>query len=60
MFVQNPLVFGDMAQLMATGERPPDKRTQLSAPVSTPRGTHWEYKPASEVWRAGDARQGGH
>jgi hypothetical protein len=45
VFVHNYLVFGDMRRLMATGERPPDKRTPLFVPVTTPAGTHWEYKP---------------
>ena len=47
MFVDNPLVFGDMNLLMATGERPPTKRTAFFVPVNTPRGTHWEYKRAT-------------
>jgi hypothetical protein len=44
VFVYNYLVFGDMARLMATSERPPDKRTPLFVPVATAGGTHWEYK----------------
>jgi hypothetical protein len=47
VFVYNYLVFGDMARLMATGERPPDKRTPLFVPVTTADRTHWEYKGAS-------------
>ena len=44
VFVDNPMVFGDMARLMATGERPPDKRTSLFSPTRTRQGTHWEYR----------------
>lgn len=43
VFVDNPLVFGDMARLMATGQRPPNKRTPTFAPVTTSKGTHWRY-----------------
>jgi esterase/lipase superfamily enzyme len=44
VFVDNPMVFGDMHRLMATGERPPDRRTAFFTPVKTQRGTHWIYK----------------
>ena len=44
VFVDNPMVFGDMNRLMATGERPPDSRTAFFVPVKSRRGTHWEYK----------------
>jgi hypothetical protein len=38
------MVFGDLNRRMATGERPPDKRTAFFVPVKTRRGTHWIYK----------------
>ena len=47
VFVDNPLVFGDMHRLMATSDRPPDKRTPLFAPVKTANGIYWMYKRAT-------------
>lgn len=44
VFVDNPMVFGDMNRLMAAGERPPDRRTAFFVPVKTRQGTHWEYR----------------
>jgi esterase/lipase superfamily enzyme len=44
VFVENFLVFGDMARLMATGKRPPDRRTPLFVRVQTRYGDHWEYR----------------
>ena len=43
-FVQSSMVFGDMARLMATGERPPSKRTPYFAETKTDKGTHWEFR----------------
>lgn len=44
VFADNSIAFGDMHRLMATGERPPDKRTSFLVPVKTDRGTHWIYR----------------
>ena len=50
VFVQNPFVFGDIARLMSTGERPPNKRTPMLRKVETDNGIHWAFEsrpPAS-------------
>lgn len=44
VFADSSMAFGDMHRLMATGERPPDKRTSFLAPVKSERGTHWIYQ----------------
>jgi esterase/lipase superfamily enzyme len=44
VFVRNPLVFGDINLLMATAERPPDRRTPLFQKVATSKGVHWAYR----------------
>lgn len=52
IFVQNPLVFNDMARLMATGVRPPDARTPQFKKVVVPQGTHWEFQAPMPAPRA--------
>ncbi len=47
VFVQNPAVFGDMARLMAAGERPVSKRTPQVISKTTPKGLHWEFRKAA-------------
>jgi esterase/lipase superfamily enzyme len=44
VFVRNPMVFGDMARLMATGQRPPHARTPALSETRTAQGLHWEFK----------------
>lgn len=44
VFADNSIAFGDVHRLMATGERPPDKRSSFLAPIRTGRGTHWVYR----------------
>lgn len=44
IFVQNPVVFNDMARLMATGVRPPDARTPQFKKVEAAQGVHWEFR----------------
>jgi hypothetical protein len=43
------MVFGDMHRLMATGARPPDKRTPFFVPVKARHGTHWTYKSTANT-----------
>ena len=44
VFVRNPLVFGDIARLLSTGERPPHKRTPHFKTVKSAEGRHWAYR----------------
>jgi len=43
-FSGNPIVFGDMARLIASGERPPHKRTQSFEEVPGEKGSYWRYR----------------
>jgi esterase/lipase superfamily enzyme len=47
VFVRNPIVFGDMARLMASGSRPPTRRTPDLIEVRTAAGIHFEVRPAT-------------
>jgi esterase/lipase superfamily enzyme len=44
VYAGNPIVFGDIARLVQTGERPPNKRTRHYEPVETELGTYWRYR----------------
>jgi esterase/lipase superfamily enzyme len=44
IYAANPIVFGDMARLIASGERPPDKRTRYFESVATKDGAYWRYR----------------
>lgn len=44
IFVRHPIVFADMAKLMATRQRPPDHRTDSFRPRTTKQGAHWQYQ----------------
>jgi len=48
IFVHNPMVFGDMARLMSSSERPPEKRTRYFSPVKSSKGTFWEFRPITD------------
>lgn len=56
VFVDNPMVFGNMHHLMATGVRPPYKRTAFFVAVKTRRGTHWTYKSTRKPCSRHDRR----
>lgn len=44
VYAANPIVFGDMARLIASGERPPDRRTRYFEQVPTQDGAYWRYR----------------
>jgi esterase/lipase superfamily enzyme len=49
VYAANPIVFGDMARLIASGERPPSKRTRYFEQVTTKDGSYWRYQAAESV-----------
>jgi esterase/lipase superfamily enzyme len=40
----NPILFGDIARLIASGTRPPDKRTRNFERLATEHGSYWRYR----------------
>jgi esterase/lipase superfamily enzyme len=43
-YASNPIVFGDMSRLIASGQRPPDQRTRDFELVAAGPGTYWRYR----------------
>ena len=43
VYASNPLLFGDMSRLLASGQRPPEKRTWFFEAVKTADGVYWRY-----------------
>ena len=43
VYASNPLLFGDLSRLLASGQRPPEKRTWFFEPVKTVDGMYWRY-----------------
>ena len=43
VFVHSPIVFGDIARLIATGQRPPSKRTRWFEEVRMGPRVYWQY-----------------
>jgi esterase/lipase superfamily enzyme len=44
VYAANPAVFGDIARLMASSDRPVDKRTRDFERVVTEQGSYWRYR----------------
>ena len=47
VYASNPLLFGDMSRLIASGKRPPEKRTPSFEAVKTEQGIYWRYRAPS-------------
>jgi esterase/lipase superfamily enzyme len=43
VYASNPLLFGDMSRLIASGQRPPEQRTWFFEAVKTADGMYWRY-----------------
>ena len=43
VYASNPLLFGDMSRLIASGQRPPEKRTWFFEAVKAADGAYWRY-----------------
>jgi esterase/lipase superfamily enzyme len=44
VYASNPLLFGDMGRLIASGQRPPEQRTWFFEAVKTVDGVYWRYR----------------
>src|SRR5262249_237057 len=58
VFVNNPLIFNDIGRLMASAERPPDKRTPMFVPVRAASGVHCNTRDRRESFGTPDAMRG--
>ncbi len=47
VYASNPLLFGEMSRLIATGKRPPEQRTPSFEAVKTNDGVYWRYRAPS-------------
>ena len=47
VYASNPLLFGDLSRLIASGKRPPEKRTPSFEAVKTIDGVYWRYRAPS-------------
>ena len=56
IYAVNPLLFGDMSRLIATGMRPPEARTPAFEAVKTADGVYWRYR-APATAEAGAAKR---
>jgi esterase/lipase superfamily enzyme/Flp pilus assembly protein TadD len=45
IYVQSPVITGDMRRIIAQGSRPPDKRTAEFKPETSSAGPYWEFQP---------------